>query len=103
MTAIFLFRDHNDLVVHFPAPRMAIRLGGLVIPLRIVDLTIFTCMYILTLISDAAVKFLGLLAQLFAAVVLVSENTSPDVYIPLGTAVFVFGLMEGGMDIWRNW
>jgi hypothetical protein len=54
-------------------------------------------------VSNVVVKCAGLLAGLIAAVVLVSENTSPDEYIPLGLAVFIFGLMEAGMGVWREW
>jgi len=43
------------------------------------------------------------MAQFIAAVVLVSENTSPQVYVPLGVAVLIFGLIEGGMGVWRAW
>jgi hypothetical protein len=47
------------------------------------------------------VKFAGLLAQLVAAVILVSEATSPKVYIPLGIMAFAFGVVEGGIAFWR--
>jgi hypothetical protein len=36
-----------------------------------------------------------------AAVVLMNKNASPDVYIPLGVCAFVFGIMEGGVELWR--
>ena len=54
-------------------------------------------------ISNVVVKVVGLLAQFIAAVFLVSEYSSPHVYIPLGVAAFIFGLAEGGMGVWREW
>jgi hypothetical protein len=90
-------------VARFPARRVARPLGRVAIPLRIIDLMIFTCNLLRPPVSDALVKFLGLMAQFIAAVVLVSENTSPQVYVPLGVAVLIFGLIEGGMGVWRAW
>jgi hypothetical protein len=52
--------------------------------------------------ANYKVKLAGVVAQLIAAVVLVSKDTAPDVYIPLGVCAFVFGMMEGGMDFWRG-
>jgi hypothetical protein len=49
------------------------------------------------------VRFIGLLAQFIAAVILISEDTSPRVYIPLGVAVFILGVREGGIDLIRDW
>jgi hypothetical protein len=48
------------------------------------------------------VKVAGVTAQLIAAVILVNQNTSPDVYIPLGVCAFLCGMMEGGMALWRT-
>jgi len=39
--AIFRFHNLNELVAHFPARRVALRVGRFAIPLRAIDLTIF--------------------------------------------------------------
>lgn len=91
------------MVAHFPARRAVLRVGRLVIPLRVIGITIFARIHPTSPISDVLVKAAGLLAQFIAAVILISENTSPHIYIPLGVAVFAFGFFEGGIGVWREW
>ena len=47
------------------------------------------------------VKFCALLAQLIAAIPPVNSNTSNAVAVALGVTAFIFGLMEGGLTLWR--
>jgi hypothetical protein len=102
--AIFRFHHLNEFVGHFPVRREAFRIGRLAIPLHVLDLLIFACTSscFCLHIADYLVRFIGLLAQFIAAVILINENTSPRVYIPLGVAAFIFGVMEGGIGLLRD-
>ena len=88
------------LNAHIPDRRGRIRIG-LDVPIRFLNLAIFFCLsssfqYLLV------VKFGAMVAQFIAAVVLVSEATSPHVYIPLGLLAFIFGIMEGVVALLRE-
>jgi len=101
--AIIHLHHLNQLLGQIPVRRQALHMGRLEIPLHLIDLAIFACKSSFFFCADWLVRFIGLLAQFIAAVVLISENTSPRVYIPLGVAAFIFGVIEGGIDMWRDW
>jgi len=97
------FRHLNEIVGQLPVRQEALQIGRLAIPTHYIDVLIFVCIMICMLVVNFSVRFIGLLAQFIAAVVLISENTSPSIYIPLGIAAFIFGVVEGGVGLWRDW
>jgi tetrahydromethanopterin S-methyltransferase subunit E len=90
------------LEINANQPRAAMRFGRFNIPLRYLDIAIFLRKLRVDNVTDFVVKFAALLSQLIAAVILVSENSSPRKYIPLGLLAFIFGVMEGGIAFWKT-
>ena len=93
-------------VIHHPRYNIAvIRLGRIDFVLHILAIMILGCTLILhrSLLTFVPVKLTGSFAQFFASILLVNENTTLSIYIPLTILTLTMAILEGlgGVAVWR--
>ena len=72
------------------------------LPMHMIVWTMFICNpYSCPLEIIVLGKFIALLIQLISAVLVVDPNITPSVVIALGIVGFIFGFLEGGLNLWR--